>query len=290
MHQASVEGAWNHMSDPRQSSDYTSRQTEAARRVLVDVEQVLAGFRDCVVLVGGWVPDLLITEPDEPHVGSIDVDLALDAQKLQDGRYAELLGLILGTGRYKPGKKSFQLQTTVDLTDGLPAVTVDVDFLASQEMRLRGRGRLKGFRVLQADGCASAFRMPELIHISGPMIDGVRNTVQVRVASLADFLVMKAHALAGRDKPKDAYDIAYCLHQAPGGVNVIAANWRERLAEPDVMEAMRILREKFIDVDSFGPQRAAQFRGLNNTEAHAMEARRAYELVQALLAAITSLP
>lgn len=48
----------------------------AARRVLVDVGQVLASFVDCLVVVGGWTPDLLLPDADERHVGSIDVDLA----------------------------------------------------------------------------------------------------------------------------------------------------------------------------------------------------------------------
>ncbi len=77
--------------EPRYQSEYSPRQTEAARRVLVDLGQVLAAFHDCLVVVGGWVPDLLMKNADEPHIGSIDVDLALDAQKLSDGRYAELV-------------------------------------------------------------------------------------------------------------------------------------------------------------------------------------------------------
>lgn len=43
------------------------------------------------------------------------------------------------------------------------------------------------------------------------MISGAANTVHLRVASLPDFLVMKAHAIGGRDKPKDVYDLCYCL-------------------------------------------------------------------------------
>lgn len=78
--------------EPRSEADYSPRQTEAARRVLVDIGQVLASFADCLVVVGGWTPDLLLPDADEPHVGSIDVDLALDAAKLNDGRYAESNG------------------------------------------------------------------------------------------------------------------------------------------------------------------------------------------------------
>lgn len=268
---------------PRTSSDYGTRQIEAARRVLVDLGQVLGGFRDCIVVVGGWVPDLLISDATEPHVGSVDVDLALDAARLIAGRYAELLQILTETGRYRTGEKAFQLVTTVDLQDGRSAVVVEVDFLAPQEVRLRGSGRVKGFRVLQADGCAAAFCAPEIIDVSGPMIDGSRNTLQVRVAALPDFLVMKCHALAGRDKPKDAYDIVYCLDHVSGGPETIAVVWRKRAADVNVIEAVRILREKFADIDSFGPQRAASFQDAASADERAIAARRAYELVRSFL-------
>lgn len=93
--------------EPRHEGDYTDRQVEAARRVLVDLGQVLAAFRDAIVIVGGWVPDLLLPNAQSEHVGSIDVDLALDAGKLDDGRYAQLLKLLLDTDRYEKGAKTF---------------------------------------------------------------------------------------------------------------------------------------------------------------------------------------
>ena len=42
---------------PRTRNDYDDRATEAAHRVLVDLGQVLAAYQECIVLVGGWVPD-----------------------------------------------------------------------------------------------------------------------------------------------------------------------------------------------------------------------------------------
>jgi len=71
--------------EPRHEDEYLPRQVEAARRVLVDIGQVLASFDDAVVVVGGWVPDLLLPDAVPSHIGSIDVDLALDAAKLGDG-------------------------------------------------------------------------------------------------------------------------------------------------------------------------------------------------------------
>lgn len=52
----------------RYEEDYEPRQVAAARRVIVDVMQVFASFADCLVLVGGWVPDLLIADAAEPHM------------------------------------------------------------------------------------------------------------------------------------------------------------------------------------------------------------------------------
>ncbi len=74
--------------EPRHEGDYTDRQVEAAHRVLVDVGQVLASFRDAIVVVGGWVPDLLFPGAELEHVGSIDVDLALDAGKDRIERFS----------------------------------------------------------------------------------------------------------------------------------------------------------------------------------------------------------
>ena len=123
--------------EPRSEADYSPRQTEAARRVLVDVGQVLASFADCLVVVGGWTPDLLVATADEPHVGSIDVDLALDAAKLNAARYAALVKLLLDTRRYRPGEKDFQLIVEVNLNDGERPVQVEVEFLAPKEVKLK---------------------------------------------------------------------------------------------------------------------------------------------------------
>ena len=271
--------------EPRHREDYSPRQIEAAHRVLVDIGQVLASFADCVVVVGGWVPDLLLPDAGEPHIGSIDVDLALDAAKLNAGRYAELLKLLLNTKRYRKGAKDFQLVVTVDLKDGEKPVEVEVEFLAPKEVKLtRNKPKLlAGFRVLQADACATAFRAPVELSLIGKSVRGARNTVRLRVASLADFLVMKAHALTGRDKPKDAYDLCYCLEEYPDGMAKLATEWKRRRKEKDVAKAIEILTEKFADVDAFGPQQLVEFQGSPDPETQAMQARRAFELVQALL-------
>ena len=235
--------------DPRYEGDYSTRQVEAARRVLVDVGQVLASLGDAIVVVGGWVPDLLIPSATSAHIGSIDVDLALDAAKLADGRYAELLKLLLDTGRYHKGDKDFQLVTTVDLGDAEQPVMVEVEFLAADEVELtKNHPKLvQGFRVLP------------------------------------DFLVMKAHAIGGRDKPKDVYDLCYCLDQFPDAIEVVAAAWRARRDDVLVAGAVAIVKEKFQSVEHYGPQQLAVFHFGGSPDDSEMLSRRAYELVRKLL-------
>lgn len=138
--------------EPRQRVEYSDRQVQAAHRVLVDIGQVLASFRDCLVLVGGWVPDLLLPDAEEPHVGSIDVDLVLDAAKLNDGRYAEMIKLLLDTGRYRPGDKEFQLVVEVDLKDEELPVHVEVEFLAPKEVKLEKKQAEAAKRLSSSSG------------------------------------------------------------------------------------------------------------------------------------------
>jgi hypothetical protein len=65
--------------DPRGERDVGAQQAADANGVMVDDSQVLASFQDAMVVVGGWVPDLLPTGAIAPHVTSIDVDLVFDA-------------------------------------------------------------------------------------------------------------------------------------------------------------------------------------------------------------------
>ena len=272
-------------SEPRHEGDYSVRQVQAAHRVLMDLGQVLGAFHDSIVVVGGWVPDLLAPDAEPKHIGSIDVDLALDAAKLNDGRYAELLKLLLDSGRYQMGDKAFQLVTDVRLDDGEPPVRVEVEFLAPSEVKMQKNHPklVDDFRVLQFPACAAAFQAPVDTEIVGQMTSGAENRVRMRVASLSDFMIMKAHAIGGRDKPKDVYDLCYCLDGYPGGIAALGEEWRQRYCDPLIGQAAQILGEKFETVEHYGPRQLVIFHDSQDPEQDAAHARRSYELVQKLL-------
>lgn len=277
------------MAEPRTQHDYGVRAIAAARRVLIDLGQVLGSyFDDSIIVVGGWVPDLLLAGADEPHIGSMDIDLALDAEKLGDGRYAEIVKSLLATGRYSKTESAFKLRAQVDLDDGGPVLFVDVDFLKAPERRRSRKSRrlLEDFRPLDADGCSAAFREPTCLKLEGRTISGADNSVRVLVAALEDFILMKSYALAKRDKPKDAYDLCYCLANAPDGMVPLASSWRRRRDDPLVRDAIGFLREKFASVEAYGPQQVVIFYDVVGEEERELHARRAFELVARFLSLV----
>jgi hypothetical protein len=59
-------------------TDYHQIAVNAAYSVLIEIVRVLGEYRDNLVLIGGWVPQILFQNKSELHIGSIDIDLALN--------------------------------------------------------------------------------------------------------------------------------------------------------------------------------------------------------------------
>ena len=77
------------------ASDYTPEQLERSRQTLLHVCNVLGDFADEFVLVGGLVPVFLVdhaagSDKTEVHIGSADVDLALQIAVVNESRYQHL--------------------------------------------------------------------------------------------------------------------------------------------------------------------------------------------------------
>ena len=66
------------------------KQQDAARAVLIEVVNILGAFKNHIVLIGGWVPDLKY--PGKNHLGSLDVDLAVDPGAVGADAYSTILG------------------------------------------------------------------------------------------------------------------------------------------------------------------------------------------------------
>ena len=57
-------------------TDYTAEAVAAARSVMLELVRLLGEYRDDMVIIGGWVPNLLLPDAGTKHIGSTDVDLA----------------------------------------------------------------------------------------------------------------------------------------------------------------------------------------------------------------------
>jgi hypothetical protein len=263
--------------------DYSAELVQAARTVLVEVMHVLGEYRGEIVLVGGWVPELLLPQARQRHVGSIDIDLALDHRRFPPSGYRKLKELLESRG-YREGGQPYIFFRTVTMAGR--DIEVEVDFLAG-EYEGTGKGHrtqpVQDMRARKARGCELAFELSKEITVTGALPGGGQDSVRVRIASVVPFLVMKANALADRVKEKDAWDIYYCLRNFPGGVRAIAEEFLPHRSNGLVREAMAKLREKFASPDHVGPKFVADFEEITDAEARASLQRDAFEQVNYLV-------
>ena len=68
-------------------TDYNAEAVEAARSVMLELSRVLGEYQNDMVIVGGWVPELLIEQAQRAHIGSLDVDVALNHRTLHEVGY-----------------------------------------------------------------------------------------------------------------------------------------------------------------------------------------------------------
>lgn len=241
--------------EPQSAADYDDRTTAAVKSVLVEIGQILGSFQGKFAVIGGAVPWLLLGNEDMPHVGTLDVDLGLDAEALGDGEYATLVAALMGHGyQQREELRRFQLVRQVPAAEGGP-IDVIVDFLMPRDAEIRKNvpPLINEFAVQRADGADLAVRFYQMVAIAGPMPAGGTNRVEIAVCSIPALLAMKGHATAGRYKQKDAYDVYYCIRNYPGGIDALARACRPLLDHASGAKGYQFIAEKFDTADGYGP-------------------------------------
>jgi hypothetical protein len=137
--------------------DYTTDAVEAARSVIIELVHILGAYRDNMVLVGGWIPELLLPHSQDSHVGSIDVDLALNHRQLTESGYRAISDILSHSGYIQDKQQPFIFRKEAH------GQTVKVDFLAGE---YGGTGKshrtqkILEMRPRKARGCDLAFEIP----------------------------------------------------------------------------------------------------------------------------------
>ena len=263
-------------------SEYGQREIEAAKSVLIGLMQILGEYREQMVLIGGWVPFFLF---GSKHVGSTDVDIALDREQITDDVY-KTIRQHLEKRWYKQGAQPFIFTKEVKIDEGEPVV-VQIDFLAGE---YGGTGKTHRHQVVQQDlkarkarGCELAFEYHTQITVEGRMPGGAVNKVQVNLSDVVPFLVMKGMALYGRLKEKDAWDIYFCVRSHQGGIEGLAKEFEPVSQNKLVQEGLGKIRAKFVSVDDVGPTSVVDFDEIEDRGERERTKRDAFERVNALL-------
>jgi hypothetical protein len=252
---------------PNRASEYESDQVELVRKTCLYVATKLGDLMDDIVIVGGLVPTLILdpsTLPADvdPHIGTMDLDLGLQLELLEEGRYRTLTERLRKAG-FTTDTNPAGNRTRQRWAIAGPRGTVTVDFLIPPSRENDRGGGLRNlepdFAAIIAPGLLCAFQDRQRVTLSGRTIFDEKATRDVWVCNAGAFVVLKALAFRGRGENKDAYDLYYMISNYGNSVADVAAQLRPLLGEPEAQKALVILREDFLDPDAVGPRRVAEF-------------------------------
>ena len=253
--------------------------TSASHAVLIEVMNVLGAFREDIVLVGGWVPDLLY--PHRGHMGSLDVDLAVSRKSLDANVYQTILQRMIKANYSHHTSPTHFTKTVAGVEE-----PVKVDLVAGQ---YEGAAKSRSIQVNELElntlrGLDLAFELWQEIEISGQMPNGLHNTVRARIVRPEGYILIKAFTLDERTNPKDAYDIDFVLRHFPPNIEALAERVRPLLANGLARQGYEILKTKFATLGSVGPSWAAEVAQEQGEDLE-QSRRAAFEYAQALFEA-----
>jgi hypothetical protein len=277
---------------PRLSTDYDRPLVEASRSALLELAMTLRRYREALVLVGGWVPYYLLRDhqlPDNPfvHVGSIDIDLAVDPDRVDPREYATIGELLADRGWVRSPRRPFSLERTLSSSlDGSEHVVV-VDLVTTQSergvVRNRDRELQPGLTVRPFRDVPIALAHRSEVTVEGQLPDGGESRASILMADVVGCVGMKGHALGDRCKEKDAYDIWAVVDNYGEGPGEVARAVRPFRREPLVEEALGHIGELFSSPRAAGPRWVADFHAADPGEARERRRQRAFQVLRLFL-------
>ncbi|RJP32848.1 MAG: hypothetical protein C4536_05445 [Actinobacteria bacterium] len=261
--------------------DYDEYSVRRCFSVLIELLTILGEYRDNLVLVGGWVAKLTLEGAGEQHIGTTDVDLAVDFHNIPNTTYETIVRLLLERGYRQDDNQPYKFFRKLD-----DDMEVEVDFLAGE---YGGTGRSRRHQKVQ-DLRARKARAGDLVFddfikltIKGELPNGAENEVSLKVAGIVPFLAMKGMAIWDRYDEKDSYDICYTIRNYPGGLYEFAGVLKPHLGNRLVLEGLQKIRAKFKEIDGLGPAAYADFLLATDSGERQLLIRDAYERVNSLL-------
>jgi hypothetical protein len=254
---------------PQHRSGYSREETAQVEMVCLTVIGALGAYVQDLCVVGGLVPPLLIDcqldaaeTVEDRHPGTNDFDIGFSLALLDEGRYAELSKRLRAEGF---GPDTNDDGNEVRQRWRLGDLKATVDFLMAPPPGHPGDTRLHDLEpdlaVLVAKGLGFAFDERVDVVLDGHTIKGEKLRRAIPVCGPGAFLILKALAFGDRLEHKDAYDLVYVLRRYPGAPASIARRLAQHaVADRALIEsALQKLAVDFGEIESIGPQRAAEF-------------------------------
>jgi len=206
------------------------------------------------------------------HVGTTDLDIVVGVTLATEEAAAyRTLQQNLRAARFSPARnpdtgqeETFRWERNVD------GVRVLLEFFCpvgngKPGQLLRNPGENVGSRIsaIRTRGAELAGLDHFEVTLQGELLDhgGIQEGIVVRVANLLPFVVLKAFAIAERNKSKDSYDLVWTLNAYKEGprscIEAIAAS--PVINHPDVPIAVGHLRTHFQTPEHRGPSQYATF-------------------------------
>jgi len=276
----------------RLAIDYSKELTTASFSALLELMTALRHYRDSLTLIGGWVPFLLIDEfgpreADFSHVGSIDIDLAVDPEKVGTGEYSEIVAIIATRGYQMRTSEGlpipFSFQKVLKVNANGPQYTIQVDFLTCKQIdtgRHRHRNVQPTLKARIAEGCDLAFSHNFKIRISGKLPGNGETDLEISILNISGCLGMKGIVLGERYKEKDAYDIFSVVSQCLEGPTDVAEQVQPEISNALIKRGIDVIRSKFRNQRAEGPSWVAEFLGSNDPDLRDRIQAEAYVLLK----------
>lgn len=254
----------------KKATDYPEDIINLSKSVLLEIMTLLKGYKDHIVLVGGWVPYFLLQkfqkDKEFRHVGSVDIDLVIDPDLIKSGVYETIVKIIESNG-YKQRKDKngnlIEFSFEKDIKDN----TIRVDFLSTDYPHK------KRHRVVQPDLKARTLKGARIVlkhnfeeEIEGTLPNGAHTKVKVRIADVVGCLTTKALALGGRSAAKDNYDIYAIVSYYKEGDKSCAEELKPFLSDKDIRDSLEDIKKNFEKETSLGPVLVGDFMNVSNDE------------------------
>ena len=251
---------------PKTADGYTSEQVEIVKSTCLYAATILGDLMDELVIIGGYAPSLLINQDDltdgvEAHVGTMDLDLGLTIAILDEKRYQALTERLRGAGFSPDVNEKGNPTRQRWIFDGDKRAAID--FLIPPTLEEDKGGKLRDlepdFAAIIAPGLHLAFSNREQILIRGRTIRGEKAERKVWVCGPAAYIILKSIAFRLRGENKDAYDLFYLIRNHSAGLDGLASQIKPLLGDQYAKDAIQYLKEDFLDHESTGPRRVAEF-------------------------------